>query len=141
MSYLLDTDVISEWAKPRPNPRVVGWLGETLEHELHISVVSWAELRRGIERLVPGKRRQRLADWLENDLPHRFGTRVLPVDSTVADAWGTLMARREAAGRPMNSMDAFIAATAEVHGLTLVTRNVSDFEGAVRSILNPWSVD
>ena len=100
MSYLLDTDVTSEWAKPQPNPKVVEWLGETLEHELHISVVSWAELRRGVERLAPGKRRQPLAEWLENELAHRFGARILPVDPAVADAWGILMARREGAGRP-----------------------------------------
>jgi predicted nucleic acid-binding protein len=141
VSYLLDTDVISEWTKPQPNPKVVAWLGETLEHELYVSVVSWAELRHGIERLAGGKRRQRLADWLENDLPRRFGSRVLPVDLAIADAWGTLMARREDVGRPMGAMDAFLAATAEVHGLTLVTRNVSDFHGAVRSIMNPWSAD
>jgi predicted nucleic acid-binding protein len=141
VSYLLDTDVISEWTKPQPNPRVVDWLGETLEHELYISVVSWAELRRGIERLAPGKRRERLAAWLENDLPRRFASRILPVDSAIADAWGRLVARREAAGRPIHSMDAFIAATAEVNGLTLVTRNVVDFQGSVRSILNPWTGD
>lgn len=141
MSYLLDTDVTSEWTKPQPNPRVIEWLRETLEHELYMSVVSWAELRRGIERLVPGKRRERLADWLEHELPRRFGARILPVDSAVADAWGTLVARRQAAGRTIHAMDAVIAATAEVHSLTLVTRNVSDFQGSVRSILNPWTED
>ena len=66
---------------------------------------------------------------------------MLPVDLVIADAWGTLMARREDVGRPMGAMDAFLAATAEVHGLTLVTRNVSDFRGTVRLILNPWSAD
>jgi predicted nucleic acid-binding protein len=141
VSYLLDTDVISEWIKPQPNPRVVSWLGETLEHELYMSVVSWAELRHGIERLALGRRRVRLAAWLENDLPRRFGSRVLSVDPAVADTWGILMARREDAGRPMGAMDALLAATAEVHRLTLVTRNVSDFRGTVRSILNPWTAD
>ncbi len=141
MSYLLDTDVTSEWAKPRPDQRVVQWLGETYEHELYLSVVTWAELRRGIERLARGKRRDRLADWLENELTHRFGARLLPINAAIADGWGVIMAKREAEGRSIHSMDAFIAATAEVHGLTLVTRNVSDFRETVRSILNPWNLD
>jgi toxin FitB len=139
VSYLLDTDVTSEWAKPVPNPKVVAWLENTEEHELFVSVISRAELRRGIERLTPGKRREHLTDWLENELPRRFGRRLLPDDAVVADEWGALMARREAAGRPMHAMDAFIAATAAVHGLTLVTRNDSHFQDSVKSILNPWT--
>ncbi|HXP72822.1 MAG TPA: PIN domain-containing protein, partial [Stellaceae bacterium] len=71
--------------------------------------------------------------------PLRFEARVLPVDGAVADAWGKIVARAETAGRPIHAMDAFIAATADVHGLTLITRNASDFEVSLKAIVNPWT--
>jgi predicted nucleic acid-binding protein len=139
VSFLLDTNVVSEWVKPRPNAGVVAWLDEADEDRLFISVITLAELRRGIERLEPGRRRKRLDDWLREELPVRFEGRVLPVDPAIAETWGRLVARGEAAGRAIGAMDAFIAATASAHGLTLVTRNVEDFKDAMRAILNPWT--
>jgi toxin FitB len=139
VSFLLDTNVVSEWMKPRPNPGLIAWLEEVDEDRVFLSVVTLTELRYGIERLVAGKRRKQLEDWLQQELPLRFEERVLPIDSAVADACGKIVARREALGRPIEPMDGFIAATVEVHRLTLVTRNVSDFEGAVRLIVNPWT--
>lgn len=139
MSFLLDTNVVSEWVKPRPNAGVVAWLVETDEDRMFISVVTIAELCRGIERLAAGARRTRLDAWLRDELLLRFEGRVLPIDAPVADAWGKVVARREAAGRPIGAMDAFIAALAGVHELTLVTRNTADFEGSVQSLVNPWN--
>jgi hypothetical protein len=139
MNFLLDTNVVSEWAKPLPDPGVVTWLSDIDEDRVFISVVTLAELRHGIERLAIGARRKRLDEWLEFELPLRFESRVLPVDTRIADMWGKLVARRDASGRPISSMDAFIAATAEYHGLTLVTRNTADFESSVSKVINPWS--
>lgn len=139
MTHLLDTNVVSEWTKPRPNPGVVAWLAEADEDRVFISVITLAELRHGIERIAAGRRRNRLDEWLRDELPLRFEGRALPVDVAVADAWGRVMARGEAAGRPMGTMDAFIAATAIAHGLTLVTRNAADFAGTVKAIVNPWT--
>jgi len=102
-------------------------------------VVTITELRYGIERLAAGRRRGRLDTWLRNDLTGRFEGRILPVDLEVADACGRLVARSESLGRPMEPRDAFIAATAEVHGLALVTHNASDFEATVENIVTPWS--
>jgi predicted nucleic acid-binding protein len=138
VSFLLDTNVVSEWVKPWPNAGVITWLDEADEDRLFLSVVTLAELRRGIERLEPGRRRKRLDEWLRDELPERFEGRMLPVDAAVAGGWGLLVARRETAGRAIGVMDAFIAATASAHGLTLVTRNVADFKGTLRSVLNPW---
>ena len=139
MKYLLDTNVISELMKVRPNDGVVTWLSELDEDEVCISVVTITELRYGIERLATGKRREILEAWLRKDLSGRFEGRILPVDFEVADAWGRLIARSEGLGHPIEPRDAFIAATAEVHGLTLVTRNASDFQATVKSILTPWT--
>jgi predicted nucleic acid-binding protein len=138
LSFLLDTNVVSEWMKPRPNPGVVAWLAEVDEDRVFLSVVTVTELRYGIERMPAGNRRKRLDVWLEEELPLRFEGRILAIDRAVADACGNLVARSEAIGRRMEAMDAFIAATAEVHRLTLITRNTSDFESIVKDVLNPW---
>jgi toxin FitB len=138
MSFLLDTNAVSEWVKGRPNPGLIRWMESADEDRIFISVVSLAELRYGVERMTPGARRSRLEHWLRDELPLRFEGRILPVDIKVADAWGKTVSSCEAAGRPISAMDAFLAATAEMHRLTLVTRNVSDFR-LLKSILNPWT--
>lgn len=139
MSYLLDTNIVSEWAKPRPEPKVVTWLADIDEDRVFLSVVTLAELRHGVERLPASRRRTRLDEWLRHDLPARFEGRVLPMDEPIAAAWGVIVARREAKGRPIGVMDAWIAATAETHELTLVTRNAADFRDAVSAVLDPWA--
>jgi toxin FitB len=139
MNFLLDTNVISEPMKARPNAAVLAWLGGVDEDSVFLSVVTITELRYGIERLATGRRRDRLDGWLRKDLFSRFGARILPVDLEIANACGRVVARSESLGRPMEPRDAFIAATAEVHGLTLVTRNASDFELTVKNIVTPWT--
>jgi toxin FitB len=138
MNFLLDTNVVSEPMKVRPNAGVLSWLAQVDEDSVFLSVVTITELRYGIERLATGKRRDRLEGWLWKDLTSRFGERILPVDIEIANACGRLVARSETVGRPIEARDAFIAATAEVRGLTLVTRNVSDFEATVKDIVTPW---
>jgi len=138
MSFLLDTNAVSEWVKPRPNPGLIGWMESTDEDRVFISVITLAELRYGVERLAAGGRRRRLEEWLGHELPLRFEGRILPVETNIAVAWGKTVARNEAAGHPISAMDAFLAATAEFHRLTLVTRNVSDFP-VLKAVLNPWT--
>jgi predicted nucleic acid-binding protein len=139
VSYLLDTNVVSEWVKRRPDAGVVAWLADADEDRVFLSVMTLAELRSGIERCAAGKRRTRLDAWLREELPQRFEGRLLPIDRATADAWGKIVARGEELGKRINVADAFIAATAQVHGLTLVTRNVADFETALEAIVNPWA--
>jgi predicted nucleic acid-binding protein len=138
VTYLLDTNVVSEWTRPRPDEGVVAWLAAADEDRIFLSVITLAELRHGVERLAAGARRARLGKWLKEDLIHRFTPRVLPVDAQTADTWGHLIARAEAAGRPAATMDAFIAATALQHDLTVVTRNVADFATFEVRVTNPW---
>ena len=139
MNFLLDTNVISEPMKVRPNAGVLAWLAEVDEDSVFLSVVTITELRYGVERLATGRRRDRLDGWLRKDLSSRFKGRILPIDLEIADACGRLVARSESAGRPIERRDAFIAATAVVHGLTLVTRNASDFEATVKAVVTPWT--
>src|SRR5271169_173822 len=101
MSFLLDTNVVSEWMKPRPNPGVVAWLADVDEDRVFLSVITLTELRYGIERMPPGHRRKRLDEWLEEVLPLRFEGRILSIDAAVADACGKVVARSEALGRRM----------------------------------------
>lgn len=138
MRFLLDSNAISEWVKPRPNPGVIRWMESVDEDRVFISVISLAELRYGTERMPAGKRRRQLERWLHHDLILRFEGRILPVDADTAHAWGVTSARCERLGRPASVMDAFLSATAEVHHLTLVTRNVSDFP-LLKAVLNPWT--
>jgi predicted nucleic acid-binding protein len=139
MNFLLDTNVISELTKPRPNKGVMAWLAAVNEDSVFLSVVTISELRYGIERPTVGKHRQRLDEWLRGELTARFQGRILPIDVDVADACGRVVARSESHGPPLEPRDAFIAATAEVHGLTLVTRKASDFGAIVKDILTPWN--
>ncbi|HLY65115.1 MAG TPA: type II toxin-antitoxin system VapC family toxin [Chloroflexota bacterium] len=136
--FLLDTNVLSEWVKPLPDAGVVEWLEEVDEDRVRLSVASFAEVRHGIERMSPGSRRERLAIWLHDELPARFEGRLLDIDRAVAQWWGILMADARRAGRGLSVMDGFFAATAKHYDLTLVTRNVRDFQSAGIALLNPW---
>jgi len=139
VNFLLDTNVVSEWTKPRPAAGVVAWLAEADEDRIFISVITIAELRHGIERLPAGARRNRLDAWLKEQVPLRFEERLLAVDADTANIWGRVVAHGKAAGHPPGTMDAFIAATVLQHDMTLVTRNVSDFERLGIKLVNPWN--
>jgi len=138
VNYLLDTNVVSELAKPQPASRVVAWLADADEDRLFISVITIGELRHGVERLAAGRRRDRLHEWVAVELPERFAGRVLSIDAPVANAWGVIVAERERVGRPIGAVEAFLAATALAHRLTFVTRNVSDFAFSLTALVNPW---
>ncbi len=139
MSFLLDTTVVSEWMKPLPDASVIRWLAEVDEDRVYLSVTTLADLRYGTERLPAGARRSRLETWLREELPLRFESRLLIIEATIAGASGSVMSRCSAVGRPIGAMDALFAATAQVHALTLVTRNVSDFTASGIFLFNPWS--
>jgi predicted nucleic acid-binding protein len=138
--FLLDTNIPSEFRNPRPEPRVVQWVDSVAEDSVFISVVTLGEIRKGCELLDAGKRRKELERWLEVDLREWFAGRILPVTDAIAERWGRLDAQRQRLGLPLNTADGQIAATAQHHGLTLVTRNVKDFSDLGVSVFNPWSV-
>lgn len=135
MSYLLDTNVLSELRRKSPDSGVVSWFSQRPPATLFLSVLTLGEIRKGIEGVSDEVRRQVLLDWLETDLPNFFTGRILAVDEPVADRWGRLIA---AAGRPLPAIDSLLAATALEHDLVLVTRNVKDFVGLPVQLFNPW---
>ena len=139
MRFLLDSNVLSETRRPEPDWRVLEWLDRLDEDRAFISVVTLAEIRRGVALMQTGRRRDELAHWLADDLVDRFAGRILPVDERTAFAWGDLMAEAKRRGLGLASMDGLLAATAIAHGLTLVTRNVQDFRGLAVELLDPWT--
>ena len=135
MSYLIDTNVMSELRKRQANAKLVAWMQARPRESLYLSVLSLGEIRKGIEGVADAAFRQTLTDWLEVDLPKYFLDRLLGVDAQIADRWGRLQA---SAGRTLPVVDAMLAATALQHDLTLVTRNVKDFESLGVPLVNPW---
>jgi predicted nucleic acid-binding protein len=136
LSYLVDTNVFSEQAKPKPDPKVIEWLRQH-ESELYVSTVTIGEIRRGIERLPDGKRRAQLQLWLQSLCDCMQG-RILNFNVSTAHVWGQLKASWEKSGVGVPSLDSQIAATASRHSLTLVTRNTADFVGTGIKTLNPF---
>ena len=138
MRYLIDTMVLSEPARPAPDAAAITWLRDQTPLDLAVSVLTLGEIARGVERMKDGRRKEELKQWLGTELPAHFGDRVLPVDEQVALTWGELTAEGDRQGRPLPVVDGLLLATAKVHGLTMVTRNVHDFAGRGVPVHNPY---
>ena len=128
MKYLLDTDVVSQYTKLPPNPRVDAWVQRTDDSDLHISFVTYAELWYGVNLLPAGKRRTEFENWIEDDLYMQFFNRVVGFSLDVARRYGSIMARAKKNGHNPNAMDVLIAATAAANGMAVATLNRRDFE-------------
>jgi hypothetical protein len=138
MAFLLDTNIVSETIRPKPEPRVLDWLEAQTPAELFLAAQTIGELVRGARKVKEKARRERFESWIEYDLAQQFEGRVLPFDSPTAALWGRLMGDGDRMGRTPAAADAQIAAVAIHHGFTLVTRNVKDFERFDVKLLNPW---
>jgi predicted nucleic acid-binding protein len=135
LSLLLDTNVVSGIRRGR-DPHVQAWAERVEDVDLYLSVMTLGEIRKGIELLRDRNpaQAQVFASWL-GELHTRFAERIVPIDATVAEEWGRLNATAR-----RNTVDSLIAATARVHGLTVVTRNTEDFKGCGVALLNPWQL-
>jgi toxin FitB len=138
MKALLDTCVISELVAKQPYPKVVEFVDSLDPEDVYLSAITIGEIVKGIEKLPASRRKVALLAWLKDDLLVRFDGKIVSLDKDVLMEWGTLTARLELTGRPMPAIDSLIAASARAQQMTLVTRNVADFEGAEVEILNPW---
>ena len=138
MKYLLDTCVISEIIKPRPDGNVILWMQNQKEEDLYVSVLTFGEIEKGIEKLPEGFKKNHLKLWVEGELKKRFDGRIIPIDIRIATRWGEIQGIAELSGKPMPSIDGFIAASGLVYNCTVVTRNIPDMEQSSAVLLNPW---
>ena len=138
MAFLLDTNVVSETVRAKPDARVLAWLEAQTPAELFLAAQTIGELVRGARKVKEQARREGFETWIERDLAGQFEGRVLPFDGPAAVLWGRLMGDGDRAGRTPAAADAQIAAVAIRHELTLVTQNVRHFQGFEMTVLNPW---
>jgi predicted nucleic acid-binding protein len=139
MSFLLDTNVLSEPGRPDPDQGVMAWLKDLDPLDAFLSVLTLGEIEKGVSLMAPGPRKSALRQWLAHDLPGRFRGRILPVDEAVASAWGELDAQGQRIGRTLPVVDGLLLATATAHHLTFVTRNVRDCGNRGVPVLDPWA--
>jgi predicted nucleic acid-binding protein len=137
--FLLDTNVVSELIKRKPEPKLTAWIGAAEENLFHLSVLTLGEIRKGINSLLESPRRTALESWLNHDLVIRFAHRILDVDQAVSDRWGRLAANALGAKQLLPVIDGLLAATAIHHNLTLVTRNAKDVALTGVPLINPWA--
>ena len=137
--WLLDTSILSELRRPRPEPKVVAFVAAQPLESLHISAVTLAEIRFGIELVADANRRAELTDWLAHKVRPMFAQRVLPVTEEIMFKWRLLMEEGRKAGHTFSEPDLIIAATALEHGLTLVSRDTREYERARVPVFDPWT--
>ncbi|MFN2267239.1 MAG: type II toxin-antitoxin system VapC family toxin [Desulfonatronovibrio sp.] len=140
MNFLVDTCVISELVKKEPDLNVVSWIRSCPEEKLFLSSLTIGELQKGVSKLEPSKKKNELQYWINIKLLNRFTGRIIPIDSAVAQRWGQIQAKAEQMGNPMPALDGLIAATALIHNLTVLTRNVKDMKTSGAEIVNPWGL-
>jgi len=136
--YLLDTCVISEVIKPRADKNVISWMRNQDEESLFLSVLTFSEIEKGIEKSPDEARKRKLKLWVEEDLKKRFEGRILPINIDVSIKWGSIQGNAELLGKPMPAIDGLIAVSGVVHNCIVVTRNVSDMKQSSAELLNPW---
>jgi len=138
MKYLLDTCVISEIIKHQPNKNVLAWIQRQDEDSLYLSVLTFGEIEKGIEKSSDAVRKRNLQLWVEDDLKKRFKGRIIPVNLDVSIKWGAIQGAVELKGNPMPTIDGLIAASGLIHSCVVVTRNTSDMLQSSVELLNPW---
>jgi toxin FitB len=135
---VLDTNVISEPRRPRPEPTVTVWLAGQCFERLYLTATVVGELAHGIAILPPGRRRGAFEAWLLELVHEQFAGRILPFDGDAALLFGQILAAARASGRPADAGDAQIAAVAKLHGMSVATRDIGDFEPLGVAVINPW---
>jgi predicted nucleic acid-binding protein len=139
VKWLIDTNVVSETATPRPNPRVLRWFGDQPAHDLAISIVTVAELQHGVLLTQDQVRRTDLASWIDRDVFTLFVDRILTIDTAILVRWLDLQRLLAARRQTRSPADLLLAATAQTFDLTLVTRNTRDFANIGITVYNPWT--
>ena len=141
MNYLLDTCVISEVIKREPNKNVIAWLQAQDEANLFLSILTFGEIQKGIQKHPDQTRKKRLQLWLEEDLKKRFDNRIIPIDLKVVTHWGTIQGAAELIGKPMVTIDGLIAVSGLTYNCIVATRNIADMEQSTAVLFNPWEYE
>lgn len=136
--WLLDTNILSELRKPKPEPKVVAFVGAQALDSLYVSTVTFAEIRFGIELVADVHKRAALSDWLNLQLRPMFENRALPVSEDVMFKWRLMVEEGRKAGHTFSQPDLIIAATALHHGLTIVSRDTGGYDRTGVPLVNPW---
>ena len=139
MNYLLDTCVISELIKPKPNSKVLKWLRSCQDETLFLSSLTIGEIQKGISKLPNSQKKTNLQDWMDNELIRRFEKRILGFNYKVAQKWGKIQASAEAAGTKMPVIDSLIASIGISYEMTVVTRDISGMKNSGVKLFNPWA--
>ncbi|CAA6818819.1 MAG: Unknown protein [uncultured Thiotrichaceae bacterium] len=138
MKYLLDTCVISEVIKKSPNENVLSWLQAQDEDSLYLSVLTFGEIEKGIEKASDQSRKAKLKLWVEDDLKKRFEGRIIPIDMDIVTRWGSIQGLSELSGKTMPSIDGLIAVSGVAKNCIVVARNISDMEQSTAELFNSW---
>ena len=138
MKYLLDTCVISEVIKREPNKNVISWLQAQNDDDLFLSILTFGEIQKGIQKDSDQSRKKKLKIWVEEDLKKRFENRIIPIDLKVVTNWGSIQGLAELAGRTMPTLDGLIAVSGLTYNCVVATRNTSDMEQSTAELFNPW---
>ena len=138
MKYLLDTPLMAELLRSRPDEWISRWIDAFIEDEICLSILTIGEITKSIEGIEDAERRTQLYTWLNDELLVRFHGKVIPLDLDVITEWGRMAARTEAAGKPLSALDGLIAATVRTRGLVLITYNREVFAGAGIEVSDPW---
>jgi len=140
LKYLLDTCLISELVRPKPDPQVTAWVSACDEDQLYLSVLTLGEIQKGISKLQDVTRKDKLQHWLDRDLMSRFRNRILNICENVSLTWGVIQGEAESKGIVISSIDGLIGATGVAHNLTVATRNEKDILPTGVNIINPWHI-
>ncbi|MFZ1199268.1 MAG: type II toxin-antitoxin system VapC family toxin [Desulfobacterales bacterium] len=139
MNYLLDTCVLSELIKTKPDSHLVQWVRDQVDGSLFLSVITIGEIQKGISKLPDGRKKKRqLQDWLDSELQERFKGRILEITIGTALVWGQVLGACEKKGLAIPAIDGLVASQAIFHKMTIVTRNISDMEPSGVALCNPW---
>lgn len=138
MKFLLDTCVISELIKKKPDSKVIIWISDCPEDSFYLSVLTIGEIQKGISKLSDKNRKKRIQNWLDKDLKNRFADRIIPITLEIALTWGEILAESESKGISIPSIDSMIGATAVAQNLYVVTRNEKDIKKTGARVINPW---
>lgn len=138
MKYLLNTCLISELTKKTPNENVVDWLNSINMEDIYISVLTLGKILKGVSKLTDSKKKDRINSWFQTSVIEKFKNNIVNINDDIAIKWGLIEAESETAGQKIPVIDGLIAASALVHDLIVVTRNITDIEKSGCKILNPW---